>query len=74
MTKKDLYLVGTKLMGLHFAVLGVTTLVSVLFSGSLRMLVAPAVYLVASFYLIKKTSWCLSKIGIRIEDNSEPIN
>lgn len=66
-------------MGLYFAVFGITSLCSILVhvighwgAGSLKMLIAPAVYLAVSFVLIKKTSWCLSMIGVKTEDNSEP--
>ena len=78
MTKKEVYLVGTQLMGLYFAVIGIASLCSILVNGiaqwragRLTMLVAPAVYLGVSLLLIKKTSWCLSKTGITKEDNSE---
>ena len=77
MTKKDLYLVGTKLIGLYFAAFGIITLSVVLFLlikngiAVLGMLVNPAVCLGVSFLLIKKTSWCLNKSGITTEGNSE---
>ena len=76
MTKKELYLVATKLMGVYFAVYGIVSLCSVLFYffgdlglRSLRVLVTPALYLVASFLLMKKTDWCLSKLGLEAEEN-----
>ena len=78
MTKKDLYLVGTRLLGLYFAVFGITSLCSILFHvirsfrmSSLSLLIAPAVYVGAALLLIKKTSWCLGKIGIKTEEDSE---
>jgi len=39
--------------------------------SSLLELLQPVAYMIASYYLIKKTDWCLSKIGIQIDKASE---
>ncbi len=77
MTEKDLYVVGARLLGLYFAVFGATSLCTVLFHvirsfrmSSLSLLIAPAVYVGAAVLLIKKTSWCLSLVGIKTEEET----
>jgi len=32
----------------------------------------PVAYIIAAYYLIKKTDWCLEKIGVQTERGSEP--
>jgi hypothetical protein len=62
MSSQDLLVVGLKLLGVYFAVLGIaqlgTAVVAVIFAGGFLPL-QPFVYLAAAFVLVRMTRPCL---------------
>ncbi len=84
MTRRQIYAIGLKLIGVYFAVLAFTTLCLVIVNLLANLMpsgmpvafaatplgvtivrsLQPVAYIVASFVLIRKTDWCLSKLDV----------